>query len=450
MRPRVIALLALLFWSGPGLAAAHDIPAAVTLRAFAKPEAARLRYLVRIPMASIADIEWPLRKEDGTLELDRIDRALQDAATLWVRDNTEMFENGTKLAAPTLTAVRLSLEGDAAFDSYDTALAHMDDPALTDTRLLPTQGMLDVLLDYPIASGSAGASTFSVHPMFDRLGLRVTTILRFLPPGGAVRTFEYEGGDPGLVRLDPRWHQAAWQFAQMGFFHLLDASDVLLLLFCLALPLRRGLGLAVAAFAAGQTLTLLASMSGLAPGAAWLPPLIATAVATSIVLVALQNVLQALQVSNASAAVAAPPVTAVSYGTGLIAGLGMAFALRDTLQFAGTHAGLSAFSFGVGVVAGEVVTVLLLALALELTFQFVVERRMGTIVLSAIAAHAGWHWMANRYVEFRRFPLGWPSFDALFWIEAVQWTMVAVLVAAAVWLFGVLQPLIARRDPATR
>lgn len=92
MRPRVIALLAPLLFGCPSLVAAHDIPAAVTVRMFAKPEAARLRYLVRIPMASINDIEWPLRKEDGTLELDRIDRALRDAATLWVGDNAEWYK----------------------------------------------------------------------------------------------------------------------------------------------------------------------------------------------------------------------------------------------------------------------------------------------------------------------------------------------------------------------
>lgn len=357
-----------------------------------------------------------------------------------------MVQNATKLGSPTLTAVRLSLEGDAAFDSYETALAHMDDPALTDTRLLPTQGMLDVLFDYPTTSGPSGASTFSLHPRFDRLALQVTTVLRFLPPGGAVRAFEYQGGDPGLVRLDPLWYQAVWQFAQMGFFHLLDAGDVLLLLFCLTLPIRRGLGLVMAAFAAGQTLTLLASMFGLAPGASWLPPLIATLVATSVVLVALRNI---LQVGGAGGA---PELraTAVSYGTGLITGLWTAFALRSTLQFAGAHAGLSVFSFGAGVVAGEVLTVLLMALAVELTFQFLVDRRIGTIVLSAVAAHSAWHWAADRYAEFRKFPLRWPSFDALFWTGAIQWTTVAVLIAAAVWLFGVLQPLVARRDAASR
>jgi hypothetical protein len=35
------------------------------------------------------------------------------------------------------------------------------------------------------------------------------------------------------VRLDPRWHQAAWRFVQLGFAHILDGADHLLFLACL-------------------------------------------------------------------------------------------------------------------------------------------------------------------------------------------------------------------------
>ena len=46
-------------------------------------------------------------------------------------------------------------------------------------------------------------------------------------------------GDPGLVRLDPRWHQAALRFVELGFFHILDGTDHLLFLLCLVIPFRR-------------------------------------------------------------------------------------------------------------------------------------------------------------------------------------------------------------------
>ena len=56
-------------------------------------------------------------------------------------------------------------------------------------------------------------------------GVRVVTALRFLPPGGVVRAFELVG-DPGLVRLDPRWHQAAWRFVRLGFSHILGGATI--------------------------------------------------------------------------------------------------------------------------------------------------------------------------------------------------------------------------------
>ena len=72
--------------------------------------------------------------------------------------------------------------------------------------------LLDVLFEYPIHSDR---SAFSIHPGLERLAARVVTVLRFLPPGGAVRAFEFTG-DPGLVPLDPRWHQAALSVRRTG------------------------------------------------------------------------------------------------------------------------------------------------------------------------------------------------------------------------------------------
>ena len=44
-----------------------------------------------------------------------------------------------------------------------------------------------------------------------------------------MRAFEFHG-DPGLVRLDPRWHQAALRFVGRGFWHILEGIDHLLFL----------------------------------------------------------------------------------------------------------------------------------------------------------------------------------------------------------------------------
>ena len=132
--------------------------------------------------------------------------------------------------------MRAALQSDKSFASYDEAIAHLTAPGLPEqTEFFWSQGLLDVLFEYPIHSDQ---SRFSIQPRLARLGIRTLTVLRFLPPGGGIRAFEFPG-DPGLVQLDPRWHQAALQFVQLGFFHILDGADHLLFLVCLVIPFRR-------------------------------------------------------------------------------------------------------------------------------------------------------------------------------------------------------------------
>src|SRR4029077_9613787 len=120
-------------------------------------------------------------------------------------------------------------------------------------------------------------SRFSIQPRWSQLGLRSLTVLRFLPPGGAVRAFEFDA-DPGLVRLDPRWHQTALRFVRLGFVHILDGTDHLLFLLCLVIPFRRmrSLIVVVTSFTVAHSITLIASAYGLAPDSLWFPPLVET------------------------------------------------------------------------------------------------------------------------------------------------------------------------------
>ena len=97
------------------------------------------------------------------------------------------------------------------------------------------------------------------------------------------------------MRLDPRWHQAAWRFVELGFFHIVnptDGTDHLLFLLCLVIPFRRlkPLVIVVTAFTIAHSITLIASAFDLAPDALWFPPLIETAIAASIVYMALENI----------------------------------------------------------------------------------------------------------------------------------------------------------------
>jgi hypothetical protein len=427
LRARLLAASAVAaLLTGP--AAAHDVPADVTVHALLKPEGPRLRLLVRVPMAALRDVAFPTRGP-VYLDLARVDAPLREAAQLWIADAVELYEEDAKLPPPHIAAVRVSLPSDPSFATYDEALAHVTGPPLPDdTEIYWSQAMLDVLLESPIRSDQ---SRFSVRPGFTRLGLRVVTALRFLPPGGAVRAFELEG-DPGLVRLDPRWHQAALRFVGLGFRHILDGTDHLLFLLCLVIPLRRvrALVLVVTAFTLAHSITLIAAAFGLAPDGRWFPPLVETLIAASIVYMALENVV-----------VAAPRLRGmIAFGFGLVHGFGFSFALRQTLQFAGSHLLTSLLSFNVGVELGQLLVLALLVPALSLLFRRMPERA-GTIVLSALVAHTGWHWMLERWDRLRQFPFGWPALDAALLADATGWLLLAVIAAGLIWLWrGVLLP----------
>jgi TRAP-type C4-dicarboxylate transport system permease small subunit len=48
---------------------------------------------------------------------------------------------------------------------------------------------------------------------------------------------------------------------------------------------------------------------------------------------------------------------------------------------------------------------------------------MGTIILSALVAHTGWHWMLDRWDRFRQFKIHAPELDPAFLASAMRWTM---------------------------
>jgi hypothetical protein len=419
---RLCAGLVLLL--APAAAAAHDIPASVVVQVFVRPQAEVLRVVVRAPMAAMRDVEFPLRG-DGTLDVPQADPQLRHAAVLWLAKDLAFFEGDTPLGDPRLVAARVSLPSDRSFATYDSALAHVTGPPLPVETALPwSQGVLDVLFEYPIASDR---STFALRPTLGRLGVSVVTVLRYQPPAGAERAFEYTG-EPGLVRLDPRWHQAAWRFVRLGFAHILSGTDHLLFLFCLVVPFRRFRPLAsiVTAFTLAHSITLVASAAGLAPDGLWFPPLIETLIAVSILYMALENIAGVMSVQRR---------WAMAFGFGLVHGFGFSFALRETLQFAGSHLITSLLAFNLGVEIGQLVVLAALVPALQLAFRFVVAERMGTIILSALVAHTAWHWTLERWERLRQYDIPWPGLVTLEWTTRAM--MAAVAVAAVTWLIAV-------------
>jgi hypothetical protein len=401
---------------------AHEIPNEVTVQTFLRAEGQRLVLLVRAPLNAMRDMDVP-RRENGFLDLARVDQVVRDAAILWIGDFVKVYEGDRLLGRPEVAAARVSLPSDRSFQSYERAFAHLNGPGLAhDTELYWEQGLLDVQFVYAIESDR---SEFSISPGLTRLGLRVNVVLTFLLPDGPERVFDLHG-DPGVVKLDPRWHQAAWRFVGEGFFHILDGIDHLLFLFCLVIPFRRFMSLVaiVTSFTVAHSITLISSAFGVAPDALWFPPLVETLVAASIVYMALENI-------------ASPKLERrwlITFAFGLVHGFGFSFALRETLQLAGSHVLTSLLAFNVGVELGQLLVLAALVPALHVFFRYGVAERMGTIILSAIVAHTGWHWMIERGDQLRQFRFEPPAFDLFLLASALRWLMLLLIVGAALWL----------------
>jgi hypothetical protein len=401
---------------------AHEIPTEVVIQAILKPEGGQLNFLVRVPLEAMRDVNFP-ESGPGYLVISAADETIRDAAVIWIAREVSLYENGNALDDWTIDAARLSLPSDRSFDSYTDALATVTSPRLPDdTDLYRDQALLDVLIRYPIDSVD---SEFSVAPAFARLGIRTTTVLRYLPGEGIERIFEFSG-DPGLVPLDPRWHHAFLRFVQNGIAHILDGIDHVLFVICLLIPYRRirPLIAIITAFTVAHSITLIASAFGLVPGALWFPPLIETLIAASVVYMAIENIIGTRWQRR----------WIVAFGFGLVHGFGFSFALSETLQFAGTHLLTSLLAFNLGVEIGQLLIIAVAVPFLNVLFRKTVAERLGTVILSAILAHSSWHWMSDRAVQLSAFQFRWPIFDYAFLAATMRWMMLFLIVATTVWL----------------
>ncbi len=423
-RRKLIGLFLAVGLAGAGLA--HEIPSEVTAHLMAKLAGDRVQLLVRVPLSSMRDVEFPALAS-GYLDVEKLAPRLPDLATLWIAGFVEIYEDDARLAKPRIAATQISLPSDKSFASFDQALAHVNQPLPAGSEsLVWDQVLFDVLLEYPIRSDRA---VFSMRPRLEHLASRVVTVLRFHTPDGPLRAYQFFG-DPGRVPLDPSWGQAAWRFVELGFLHILDGPDHLLFLLCLVIPFRRlrPLILIVTAFTIAHSFTLIASAFDVAPGAIWFPPLIETLIAVSVVYLALENIVGASGTHRR---------WIIAFGFGLIHGFGFSFALRETLQFAGSHLITSLISFNLGVELGQILVLLLLVPALEGLFRFVVAERIGTIILSALVAHTAWHWMTERAEQLSRYTFDWTSLTAAQLAGATRWLMWIVIGFGVVWIVSI-------------
>src|SRR4030095_5097541 len=105
----------------------------------------------------------------------------------------------------------------------------------------------------------------------------------------------------------------------------------------------------------------------LAPDALWFPPLVETVIAASIVYMALENIVGSAMLRRNR--------WMIAFAFGRVHGFGFSFALRQTLQFAGSHIVTSLLAFNVGVELGQILVLIVLVPALQFAFKYAVPER---------------------------------------------------------------------------
>jgi hypothetical protein len=417
-RFRLAAALSLALLLGCSLLAAHDLPTNTIMNAFVKIEPKQGHLVVRIPLDLLRGTTFPLKADqyDVAASGPAIQETLRALAEGFV-----ILENGARLA-PSESSGRLSPPSDHSFQDYDAAVALIAQPADLSMTIGYRLGFFDAHFVYPISSPK---SVFKIQTLVAAdLREHVKLTVRYLPLGERSRVMLITGGS-GPVVLNPAWYQAAGGFVVLGIGHILSGIDHLLFLFCLIIPFRRLRGLipVITAFTIAHSITLIGSAYHLAPIGPWFPPFVETAIACSIVYMALENIVGADLRRRWL-------ITGVF---GLVHGFGFSYALQHQLQFAGSHLLVSLFSFNVGIEIGQLF-VLALALPALALFRRMVPERVGVIILSVVVAHTGWHWMTERWAVLRQ--AEWPRLDATGLVSLARWAAALLLAFGAARLLA--------------
>ena len=122
---------------------------------------------------------------------------------------------------------------------------------------------------------------------------------------------------------------------------------------------------------------------------------------------------------------------------GLVHGFGFSYGLQENFQFAGTHLLVSLFAFNIGIELGQIMVLAAMLPALAVVRRHVLPGRVGMIILSAIMADTGWHWMIDRADVLWKTPWSRPSAAGL----AILALWVAGIVLAAGGLSAVAKRL---------
>jgi hypothetical protein len=363
------------------IARAHEFKLDAVINAFVKIEPVEAQLVVRAPLYLFKSAKFPV--DNVTIDVDKSAPALERGVTAYEQSIT-LYENGRPLSA-SYGAARLSLPSDRSFESYEQAASHVAEPFERGTNIYIDQGYVDARITYPISSPG---SEFSIRTTAgEELGDYLKLALRYLPLDADSRGMIITSNS-GTVALNPTWWRAAATFTGLGVMHILTGYDHLLFLLCLVIPLRgwRKILSVITVFTVAHSFTLLGTAFNLAPSGAWFPPFVETAIAASIVYMALEDIM----------GVDLERRILITGLFGLVHGFGFSYGLQENFQFAGTHLLISLFGFNVGIELGQIMVLAVMLPALAFVKRYVLPGKVGMIILAAIAADTGWHWMLDR------------------------------------------------------
>ena len=387
---------------------AHEFKLDAVINAFVRIEPGEAQFIIRAPLYLFKSAKFPVNNVE--IDIDKSAPAIERALAALQQD-IALFEDGRRLVASHATG-RLSLPSDRSFERYEQAASHVSEPLERGTSIYIDQGYVDARITYPI--GSPG-SVFAIRTTAGReLGDYLKLALRYMPPGEDSRAMVITGSS-GTVALNPTWTGAAAGFIGLGIAHILTGYDHLLFLLCLVIPLRgwRQILSVITVFTIAHSFTLLSTAFNLAPSGTWFPPFVETAIAASIVYMALENIM----------GVNLERRILITGLFGLVHGFGFSYGLQENVQFAGTHLLASLFAFNAGIEIGQILVLTIMLPALAVIRRYVLPGRVGMIILSAIIADTGWHWMTDRATVLWNTPWPRPSAAGLailaFWIAGI-------------------------------
>ncbi len=218
-------------------------------------------------------------------------------------------------------------------------------------------------------------------------GVSTASCLATILQGGQVRTFVFrpEAQDYTMVLGHRAARQEAWSFVVLGIEHIWTGYDHILFLLSL-LMLGGGLKYlikVVSAFTVAHSITLTLAVLNIVT----LPPrLVESAIALSIVYVAVENLVRRDQVLRSR--------WMVTFAFGLVHGLGLASVLKE-IAIPRSNLALSLASFNLGVELGQIAIVAAAFVLLQMLRSWPREVLVRRLV-SAAAAAAGLIWFIQR------------------------------------------------------